>query len=141
MNFTIPPNVELHYEILVSVVTFDLFGYFIEDVNFGQTETEPYSEGLDTLKYDSINILTNMFSVHVFITLLIMYAIFSFVLQFSCCRIPDWRVCKMCRSAQSSKISEYLVVGALRIFLTGFLEILICSYIGMGIFNLSNQMS
>ena len=35
LSFTIPPNVKIYYDVMVSVVTFDLFGYFIEGVNFG----------------------------------------------------------------------------------------------------------
>ena len=67
-----PPNVDQQYEILISVVTFDIFGYWIEDVNFGQTETEPFNDGMGYLKYDSLNIITNMFSIHVFIVLLLL---------------------------------------------------------------------
>ena len=71
INFSIPPNVAAHYEILVSVVTFDLFGYFIEDVDFGQTQTEPYNKGLGMLSYDSLNILSNLFSIHIFLILVV----------------------------------------------------------------------
>ena len=41
--------------------------------------------------------------------------------------------------AKSSQISENLATGALRIFMTGFLEIAICSYIGLGIFELKEM--
>ena len=35
INVVMPSNVRTHYEILISVVTFDIFGYWIEGVNFG----------------------------------------------------------------------------------------------------------
>ena len=34
-NIAMPSNTDTLYEILIMVVTFDLFGYWIEDVNFG----------------------------------------------------------------------------------------------------------
>ena len=61
LSFTIPPNIKSGYEILISVVTFDIFSYFIEDVNFGQTETEPFNERLDFLKYIHTYIITSKF--------------------------------------------------------------------------------
>ena len=84
LSFILPPNIKSWYEILISVVTFDYFGYFIEDVNFGQTETEPYNDGLGFLKYDSLNIITNMFSVHVFVILLLLRTILALVIH-RCC--------------------------------------------------------
>ena len=129
---------ETHYEILLSVVTFDLFGMFIDGVDFGQTETEAYSEGLEMLDYDSINILSNLFSIHIFLITLLLQALFAFILRFSCCNGPtQWRVCTICRKAKESNISENIVLGSLRLFLTGFLEILICATIGVGVFSLS----
>lgn len=141
INFNIPSNIETHFDILVAIVTFDLFGFFIEGVNFGQTETEPFNEGLGALSYDSINILTNLFSMHIFVLYTLLSALFCFVIGMSICRIPNWRVCHCCRKAQDADIGENFAVQALRIFLTGFLEILICSYIGLGIFKLPGDLS
>lgn len=35
LHVNLPPNLMDLYNILIEVVTFDLFGYWIEDVNFG----------------------------------------------------------------------------------------------------------
>ena len=84
LSLEIPPNVWPIFDSLIEVVTFDLFGIWIEDVNFGQTETEPFSNSFDRLKYDSLNILTNMFSMHIFLIFLLLQTIFYFILGMSC---------------------------------------------------------
>ena len=110
---------------------------FIDGVDFGQTETEAYSEGLEMLDYDSLNIISNLFSIHIFLIALLSQALFSFVLRLSCCGVPtQWKLCTICRKAKESNIGDNIVIGALRLFLTAFLEILICATIGLGIFNL-----
>lgn len=141
ISFSIPSNVEQHFDILVAVVTFDLFGFFLEDWDFGQTKTEPYNEGLGTLSYDTVNILTNLFSIHVFVLYTLFSAIFCFIIRLSICRLPNWRLCFLCRRAQSAKLIDNFIMQALRIFLTGFLEILICSFIGLSIFRLPTAMT
>lgn len=122
---------------MIEVVTFDLFGFWIEDVNFGQTETEPFSENLNKLKYDSINILTNMFSLHVFILILCFQAVLVFALGLSC--LKNCACCQKCQNKVPA--SEIFVQGGLRILLTGFLEIFLCSIIGLGIFELGSDMT
>lgn len=120
---------------LISVVSFDLFGTWIEGVNFGQTETDPYSEGLNTLDYDSLNILTNMFSVHIFVLILLLQALIGSIVRHYCNCLGNSAVCRRCRSYS---VRETVVMGVLRILLTGFLEILLSTIIGIGIFKLDS---
>lgn len=125
-----PPNVRLLQETLIDVVTFDLFGYWIEDINFGQTETEAYSKELEYLDYDSLNILTNLFSVHIFVAVLLSQAILAFVLNLTCLRN-----CVACKCLIRSNFQLLLVQGMLRILYSGFQEILICSIVGLWLFD------
>jgi len=142
LSFTIPPNIKSGYEILISVVTFDIFGYFIEDVNFGQTETEPFNERLDFLKYDSLNILTNMFSIHIFLALLLIKTFFAYIAQFSCIKnFLQHKICKSCRRSPTKSVADSFISGILRLTLVGFFEIVLCLYIGFGIFKLKDQMT
>ena len=77
---------------LIDVVTFDLFGYWIEGVNFGQTETEPYSEEIGSLEYDTINILTNLFSVNLFVLIVLLQGLFFLTIKLTCLR--NCTICK-----------------------------------------------
>ena len=86
------------FEALIEVVTFDLFGYWIEDRDFGQTETEPYTSNFDRLKYDSLNIITNMFSIHIFVTLLLIRSLFTILFGLRC--LQNFRMCnKMAKAS------------------------------------------
>ena len=89
------------------------------------------------LKYDSLNIITNMFSIHVFIVLLLLQILFLLLLQLQCCQVATAR-CKVCkffgRAAQGAMACDLFTIGILRIMSTGFLEILISTYVGLGLF-------
>ena len=93
------------------------------------------------LSYDSLNILSNLFSIHIFLLLVMSQALIIFILQLSCCQVHNQKYLKICRKAKNSKINEIIVISTFRIFLTGFLEILICASIGIGIFSLPGELT
>ena len=120
------------FETLVAVVTFDVFGYFIEDVNFGQSETEPYNDNINFLKYDSLNILTNMFSIHVFVVVLLLQGLLGQILKLNCCRNST-----ILKTFRSVSCSGTVLAGGLRILSAGYLEILLSAVLGLGMFKIS----
>ena len=136
IHVIMPANVRTLYEVLIAVVTFDIFGYWIEDVNFGQTETDAYTPYLEYLDYDSLNILTNMFSIHVFFLILILQTICAFILKITC--LVNFSCLKKCRP---TKVWQNFEQGILRIFLTGFLEIFLCSFIGLEMHKLDTPLT
>ena len=120
------------FETLAAVVTFDVFGYFIEDVNFGQSETEPYNDNINFLKYDSLNILTNMFSIHVFVVVLLLQGLLGQILKLNCCRNST-----ILKPFRSVSFSGTVLAGGLRILSAGYLEILLSAVLGLGMFKIS----
>ena len=135
-----PPNVSQQYEILISVVTFDLFGYWVENVNFGQTETDAYNESFNYLKYDSLNILTNMVSIHIFVAIVVVHSAVMLILQMRCCEcMLRLRLCRAFRRSLQRSVAQTFVIGIFRIMYTGFLEIFLCTYIGLGIFEIKEM--
>ena len=95
---------------------------------------------MDFLKYDSLNIITNMFSLHIFVSILILRAFLQLISRQMCCKLPNWRILNRCRHHDASITNEF-VSGGLRIFYTGFLEILLCSAIGLGVLKIGDEMT
>ena len=76
-----------------------------------------------------------MFSVHVFVVILLLQALIGLTIKHHCKCLGKASLCRKCRSYN---VRETIVAGGLRILLTGFLEILICAIIGTGVFKLDS---
>ena len=84
-----------------------------------------------------------MASIHIFFTILILQTLFSMLIQIQCCK-NLWQtlfICKPCRKLFQINVKDTFVIGGLRLIFVGFLEILLCTYIGFGIFKLGDQMT
>ena len=67
--------------------------------------------------------------------ILLLQAIIGLVIKHYCKCLSNVALCRRCRSYNAR---ETVVAGGLRILLTGFLEILLCTIIGVGIFKLDS---
>ena len=70
-----------------------------------------------------------MFSIHVFATFLVIQSLLAIVLK-----APIFGYCKVFKRCRKSDVTKLFVQGTLRIMLTGFLEIFLCSIIGLWLF-------
>jgi len=77
-----------------------------------------------------------MFSIHIFLMILIVQSMLTFVLNLTC--LGNFRCLK---GLTGTKVWQNFVQGSLRIFLSGFLEILLCSIIGLDLFQIIEQTS
>ena len=136
-NIKMPANLQDDFKILIDVVTFDYLNYFVENEDFGQSETEAFNENFNYLKYDTINIIQNMFSLQFFILFLGIKSFFWLVTKCSCR--------KKLRRSSCYQHNKHLATQAWAqdalalIFYEGYLEILICSWIGLNIYELEEM--
>ena len=83
-----------------------------------------------------------MFSIHIFVIVLLLKTLLTFLLQSSLVsrNLGHW-LCKPCRSLATGNLIDSFVSSALRLILVGFFEIMLCQYIGYGIFSLYGSMT
>ena len=120
-DINIPANVRQHFQILISIVSFDYFPPF-EYLNVGFSEVWAWSPNFEWIGYDSINFLVGLGSIAVFALLQVCTILFTMGLQI--CKCP-------CKSLRKS-FSNAKAWSSSLIFIHGtFFEILVCVSISM----------
>ena len=82
-NITFTANARKTFQYLIDIVSFDLFDVK-NFIDFGFTETDPWSSGFDLLDFESCNFIENLGSISIFILLFVVWIGFSaiwFILQ------------------------------------------------------------
>lgn len=71
------PNVYYVFDVLIQVVSFDLLAP-ADYIDFGFTESDPYSDNFEWLGYESSNLFENLGSIALFASFIILKNTFSF---------------------------------------------------------------
>lgn len=93
-NIQIPANAQQSFDIMIDVVSFDLF-QLTDYVDFGFTETEPWSSKFEELGYETVNFMEGMGSIILFLWIGLIYltivAIVALVRRKTACKFkPSW---------------------------------------------------
>ena len=80
VNMNLPANAEGSFDIMVNVVSFDVFELH-KVVDLGFTKTEPWSEKFNYLDYESINFIEGMGSIMIMMWLGFLYLILVFIIK------------------------------------------------------------
>lgn len=118
-DIILPANAFEKFEIMVDVVSFDFFAV-TEYIDIGLTETEPWSQNFEFLKYETVNFIEGMGSILPvgLITLVIAFASFTMT-------VVKRKI--FCKGLQPNVVTLGLVT-----FMTGtFFENLVCISISM----------
>ena len=82
-----------------------------------------------------------MVSIHIFVAIVLLHTLFLSLLQLSCSRrvLRSKVCCKCLRTASKRNALITCSIAILRIMYTGFLEIVLSTYVGLGIFKLEEM--
>ena len=125
-NVLFTTNLYIVFDILIGIVSFDLLSPF-DYIDFGFSETDPYSENFEWLGYDSANFFTNLGSIAMFMFFLCINTLVNPILTFmKWRRIEFFSLVKRYRMRLSEVVNSWITT-----YLECYFELFIASIAGL----------
>ena len=138
-NVLFPGNVYYVFDVLIQVVSFDLYAP-ADYIDFGFTETDPYSENFEWVGYETHNFIECLGSIVIFLFLIVLKNLLSLffmllgLIRITCC-------CKCCGKCRRSLIQskDAFISSWIQFLLEVFFELLISSMVGLKLYGILNE--
>jgi hypothetical protein len=125
-NVLFTNNLYYVFEILISIVSFDLMSPF-DYIEFGFGENDPFSENLEWLGYDSVNFFTNLGSIAMFMSFLVVNTMVNPILT-----IMKWRGYDVCNVVSKYRMKfNTMINGWITVYMECYFELFIAAICGL----------